>query len=112
MLVDVPDKGDLRRHQRTEVQVAVQVVWEDRRGQKNFANGKSIDISEAGMRLKLKDPIEKQTYVSLSSPQLSLNGQGSVRTCARAGNGFIVGIEFSAGLKWKTGGKPAGPPKQ
>ena len=47
------------------------------------------------------EPLEKQTYVTLQSPGLGLHGTASVRTCARKGMKYIVGLEFSAGLKWK-----------
>ena len=95
------NQGDLRRHQRTAKSTPVQIIWKDRQGQDRFVNGRILDVSESGLRVEVSDPIEKQTYVTLQSPGLGLHGTASVRTCARKGMKYLVGLEFSAGLKWK-----------
>ena len=95
------NQGDLRRHQRNAKSAPVQIIWKDRQGQDRFVNGRILDVSESGIRVEVSDPIEKQTYVTLQSPGLGLHGTASVRTCARKGMKYLVGLEFSAGLKWK-----------
>jgi PilZ domain len=95
------NKGELRRHQRTAKSAPVQIIWKDRQGEDKFVNGRILDVSEAGIRVEVSDPLEKQTYVTLQSPSLGLHGSASVRTCARKGMKYIIGLEFSAGLKWK-----------
>jgi hypothetical protein len=32
---------------------------------------------------------------------LGVHGRASVRSCTRKGTKYVVGLEFSAGLKWK-----------
>jgi hypothetical protein len=69
-------------------------------------NGSTTDISESGIRLEVREPIDKQTYVTLQCPTLGLHGTASVRTCTRKGTKFVVGLEFSGGLRWKPKAKP------
>jgi hypothetical protein len=97
----VSDKGDLRRHARADKSAPLQLIWKDRQGLDRFINGRIIDISESGIRVEVAEPLEKRTYVTLQSASLGLHGSASVRSCARKGMKYLVGLEFSAGLKWK-----------
>jgi hypothetical protein len=92
---------DLRRHTRSAKSAPVQIIWKDRKGDDAFMNGRIIDVSESGMRVEVGDPLEKQTYVTLQAVSLGLHGSASVRSCARKGMKYLVGLEFSAGMKWK-----------
>ena len=64
-------------------------------------NGRVVDVSEAGIRVEVPEPLDKQTYLTLQAASLGLHGSASVRTCARKGTKYVAGLEFSAGLKWK-----------
>jgi hypothetical protein len=94
-------QGELRRHARAEKSSPVQIVWKDREGVDKYVTGKSLDISASGLRVEVSAPIDKQTYVTLQCAALALHGSASVRTCARKGQKYVVGLEFSGGLKWK-----------
>jgi hypothetical protein len=94
-------KGELRRHGRSTESMPLQLIWKDRQGLDRFMNGRTIDVSESGIRVELPEPIEKQTYVTLQSVRLGLHGSASVKSCVRKGMKYLVGLEFSAGLKWK-----------
>jgi hypothetical protein len=94
-------EGDLRRHARSTRSAPIQLVWKNRQGLDGFLNGRIIDVSESGIRVEVSDPLEKQTYVTLQAASLGLHGSASVRTCTRKGMKYLVGLEFSAGLKWK-----------
>ncbi len=93
--------GDLRRHMRSIRSAPVQIIWKNRQGVDGFLNGRIVDVSESGIRVEVSDPMEKQTYVTLQATSLGLHGSASVRTCTRKGMKYLVGLEFSAGLKWK-----------
>ena|SRR5579859_5552654 len=95
------NQRDLRRHQRSAKSAPIQIIWRDRQGEDKFVSGRIIDISESGIRAEVGHPLEKQTYVTLHSPSLGLQGAASVRTCSRKGMKYLVGLEFSGGLKWK-----------
>jgi hypothetical protein len=94
-------EGDLRRHNRAEKSSPVQIVWQDRSGVDHFINGRSLNISASGIRVEVSDPIEKQVYVTVQCAALGVHGRASVRTCARKGMKYILGLEFSGGLQWK-----------
>jgi len=64
-------------------------------------NGRSLDVSPAGMRIEISEPIDKQTYLTVQCVALGLHGTASVRSCARKGMKYVLGLEFSTGIKWK-----------
>jgi hypothetical protein len=90
-----------RRHDRTEHAEIVQVMWKDRDGGDKFTNAKTLNISEVGMRIEVPEPLLERSYVMLRCDKLKLNGRASVRTCQRKGTRYLVGLEFSIGMKWK-----------
>jgi hypothetical protein len=90
-----------RRHDRTEHAEIVQVMWKDRDGGDKFTNARTLNISEVGMRIEVPEPLQERSYVTLRCDKLKLNGRASVRTCHRKGTRYLVGLEFSVGMKWK-----------
>lgn len=96
------DDGKLRRHDRASAQgAAVQLVWKDRSGEDKFMTGITVDISESGIRLEVREPIEQRSYVTMQCAALGIHGSASVRSCTRRGTKFLLGLEFSGGLRWK-----------
>jgi len=91
----------MRRQDRTEISVPVQLTWTDRLGHDNFATGQSLDINDWGIRVQIAVPLTERTYVSLRAEQLQLAGRASVRSCRKLGTKYLVGLEFSGGVKWK-----------
>jgi hypothetical protein len=94
-------KGDLRRHERVPQAAPVQVSWRDRLGNEKFACAEVLDLSEAGMRIKVPESVVEQTLVTLRSDRLALHGQASAKSCVRQGAKYLVGLEFIGGLYWK-----------
>ena len=92
-------EGGLRRHARSIKSSVVSVVWTDRLGGDKFVNGRTVDVSEAGIRIEIPEPIDKATYVTVQCPAMGLHGRASVRTCNRKGTKYVLGLEFSAGLQ-------------
>jgi PilZ domain len=97
----VEKKGDLRRHHRTALAAPVQLSWTDRDGNQKFAYAKILDVSESGMRVEAREPLAKHAYVALRGEKIALQGSASVRSCTKQGTKYVVGLEFSGGLKWK-----------
>jgi hypothetical protein len=95
------EKGNLRRHHRAQSRSIVQIGWKDQLGNEKYTKARILDISEAGMRVEVPERIPERSYVTLRADDLSLQGRGSVRTCHAKGIKYIVGVEFSAGMKWK-----------
>jgi hypothetical protein len=105
-------KGTLRRHERNEQSAVVQIMWKDRNGADKYANARTLDISESGMRIEVPEPLQERSYVTLRADKLKLNGTASVRTCIRKGTRYWVGLEFSVGMKWKPPEPDAAPVPQ
>jgi hypothetical protein len=94
-------RHDLRRQDRQACDHTVTVLWQDPGGQDKFVNAKALDISECGLRLQMPEAMATQRYLTIRAPKLGLLGHASVRHCARsAGSTFVIGVEFTAGLRW------------
>ena len=100
------DKSGIRRSERLTTEGLVEVTWKDRFGQEKFAKARSLDVSEKGMRIEMPEALERQNYVTIRSNALSLHGTASVRSCTRKGTKYLIGLEFSGGLKWRPKSKP------
>jgi PilZ domain len=95
------DKGRLRRHHRIETRSIVQLVWKDQLGNEKYTKARALDVSESGMRVEVPERIPERSYITFRADELSLHGTGSVRSCQGKGLKYIVGLEFSTGMKWK-----------
>jgi len=95
-------QGELRRHWRSIKSAPASIIWNESRGGDKFINGRTVNVSESGIRIEVTEPIEKQTYVTLQCSALGLHGRASVRSCARKGGKYLLGLEFSAGLHWRS----------
>ena len=94
-------ESEMRRQERTEVAVPVDVMWTDRQGHERFAAARSIDICESGIRIQVPEALLERSFVRLRADRIGLAGSASVRSCVRKGTKFLVGLEFSGGMKWK-----------
>jgi hypothetical protein len=91
-----------------EVAVPVDVMWTDRWGHERFATACSVDICESGIRIQVPEALAERSFVRLRADGIALAGSASVRSCIKKGTKFMVGLEFSGGMKWKR----AAPKKQ
>ncbi len=94
-------KGNLRRHDRFETRSIIQLVWKDQLGNEKFTKARTLDVSESGLRVEVPERIPERSYVTFRVDELSLHGTASVRSCHCKGLKYIVGLEFSTGMKWK-----------
>jgi hypothetical protein len=97
----MPEKGKLRRHQRIDSRSIVQLIWKDQLGNEKYTKARTLDVSESGMRVEVPERIPERSYITFRADELSLHGTGSVRSCQGKGLKYIVGLEFSTGMKWK-----------
>jgi len=97
----MPDKGDIRRHERIPHATPIQVGWKDRFGNEKFASAEILDVSEAGMRVKVPESFAEHTLITFRSDRLALHGRASARSCVRHGANYLVGLEFVGGLNWR-----------
>ena len=91
--------GDLRKSDRKAMEGKVHITWTDSRGQSCSGKGECMDISEGGMRLRMSSPLDVRGYVSIRFGAVNLHGAASVRSCTRSNLSYVVGLEFTRGLK-------------
>src|SRR3989475_1738041 len=96
-------RKDLRRSRRYTVDGAtVRVSWLGLSGTLQVIhNARVLNISEEGMAFELPEPAQLVTRVKLQSEKHKLLGEGTVRHCRRVGSKYLVGVEFSDGLRWR-----------
>lgn len=94
-------RRDLRRNARRPCEQQVTVMWRGSQGDDKYVITKAVDISELGLRLQMPEGLQRQTYLTVSSPKLGLSGRASVRHSGRMhGAKFSVGVEFASGMRW------------
>lgn len=91
--------GDLRQTGRFQYAGKVLVSWIDRDGTSRSLHGECIDLSEGGIRVRLKNALDVRSYVSIKCVGVDLYGSASVRSCVRERMNFIAGLQFTGGLK-------------
>ena len=96
-------RKDLRRSRRYAVEgETMRVSWLGLNGElKVVHQARVLNISEEGMAFELPEPAQLVTRVKLQSEKHKLLGEGTVRHCRRVGSKYVVGVEFSDGLRWR-----------
>src|SRR5258706_4893663 len=95
-------RRDLRRHRRYAVDSGVlQVSWLDVSGKMKVAPTRALSISENGMSGELPDAAMPLSLIRFQSDRFQIMGSGAVRYCHRVGTKYIVGLEFTDGLRWR-----------
>jgi hypothetical protein len=94
-------RKDLRRHRRYAVDSGVlQISWLDTTGKMKMTRTRALNISEGGMAIELPEAAMPLSMIRFESHKYKIGGSGAVRHCHRAGAKFIVGFEFTEGLRW------------
>jgi hypothetical protein len=88
-----------RKHLRIPYSGPVRISWEDQRGELNFAAGKCLDISKAGLQIELPVSIPRGTYLTLRADRINVSGTASVRNVMSKGSKYILGLELNAPLR-------------
>ena len=84
-----------RRNNRVPCAGSVSLSWDDERGQTRYASGKCIDISEAGLRVELKESIPVRTRVAFRMEAINESGSGTVRHATRRNMKVVIGLALS-----------------
>ena len=92
---------DIRRYQRILYAGPIRVSWEEH-GQPCFAIGKSVDISEQGMRIEVLPPLRSGVTLQLASERMRFTGSAAVKHVARRGAKYLLGLELSHPVSEKT----------
>ena len=91
--------GDLRQTGRFQSSGKVMLNWIDHDGNSRTSRGECLDISESGIRVRVKLALAVRTYVTVKFENANLHGAASVRSCVREHIDFIAGLEFTGGMK-------------
>jgi hypothetical protein len=96
-------RKDLRRSRRYTVDDAtLRVSWLALNGTLRVVQqARVLNVSEDGMAFELPEPAQLVTRVKLQSDKHKLLAEAIVRHCRRIGAKYIVGVEFSDGLRWR-----------
>ena len=84
-----------RQHHRVPYLGPARISWDDEQGITRFANAKCIDVSEAGLRIEVGEPIPVRARISLRADRLGFSGSATVRNIAWRGCKYILGLNLS-----------------
>ena len=84
--------GDRRAEPRRDASELVELRWQDAAGAEQCCVGRMLDLSRSGARLQLARSLCLGAIVELAARERRLSAQ--VRFCIRAGEEYIVGVEF------------------
>ena len=90
-----------RRHKRYPESGQLRILWEDDAGRDRISNAEIVDISVAGLRLRVSERIPERTYVTCNDPARRISGRGTVRHCRFSRGKYIIGLEFPVGTGWR-----------
>jgi len=90
---------DRRFDVRVPVADTVLLSWTDQTGQEQQGPADMGDISRSGASVRAKHPVKVGTKRSLVYQDQELVGK--VRSCISGPTGYVVGIEFADGYRWK-----------
>jgi hypothetical protein len=97
-----PNKPEARRHRRYAVDAGIlQVSWLDIKGKMRVTRTRALNICEEGIALQLPEPV-MPLLVRFKSERFNVTGVGEVKHCERVGGAYIVGLQFTDGLRWRS----------
>jgi hypothetical protein len=91
--------NDRRFDVRVPVADTVLLSWTDQTGEKQDVAADMADISRSGASVRTKHPVKVGTALSLGYQDQELPGK--VRSCVSGPTGYVLGIEFEDGYRWK-----------
>jgi hypothetical protein len=91
--------NDRRFDVRVPVADTVLLSWTDQTGQKHEGPADMADISRSGASIRSQHPVKIGTVLSLVYQDQEFAGK--VRSCVSGPTGYILGIEFEDGYRWK-----------
>lgn len=97
----MPPGKDIRRFQRIPYAGPIRVSWEER-GQPCFAIGKSIDVSQRGMRIEVIPAVRSGITVQLAVERIRFAGSAAVKHAAKRGAKHLLGLELLHPVSDKT----------
>ena len=90
---------DRRFDVRLPVADTVLLSWTDQTGQKQDGPAEMADISRSGASVRTQHPVKVGTILSVGYQDQELIGK--VRSCVSGPTGYLLGIEFEDGCRWK-----------
>jgi len=91
--------NDRRFDVRVPVADTVLLSWTDQTGEKQDAPADMADISRSGASVRSQHPVKVGTTLALGYQDQELLGK--VRSCVSGPTGYLLGIEFEDGYRWK-----------
>ncbi|MCU1339604.1 MAG: hypothetical protein JWO19_5185 [Bryobacterales bacterium] len=91
--------SESRRHPRVQYAGLVFISWKTFQGERNYALGKCLDVSELGVGLELSIRIPVGSFVRIRAYGLNLDGSATVRHIRRRDGRYFVGLELSEALQ-------------
>ncbi|HSP67030.1 MAG TPA: PilZ domain-containing protein [Bryobacteraceae bacterium] len=90
--------AESRRSPRIDHSGLIFVSWQTLQGERNYALGRCLDVSEHGVGLTLPKRIPVGSFVKVQADSLSLNCSAIVRHAALRAGRYVLGLELNEPL--------------
>ncbi|HET8548405.1 MAG TPA: PilZ domain-containing protein [Bryobacteraceae bacterium] len=97
---NVKQRADSRRHPRFPIEGPLRVLWHDANGRERVSNAKLVNVSVAGLKLRVDEPIPVRALLLCNDQRLGIRGSGAVRYCIMTRGKYEIGVEFNGGTGW------------
>lgn len=77
---------------------AYEVYWQDSEGRPRHCGARSINVSQTGLALETRHPIETGNLLNLRGKGTKLVGAAWVRHCTGARRSWVVGVELKGAM--------------
>jgi len=95
------NRKERRRYSRNTIGKVVPVLWEGDDGQELLLQGRLMDVSVSGAKIRLPMRLPARSLVSFNCLDLGVGGRGTVRYCNAVKGGYVIGLELSTGTGWR-----------
>ena len=84
----------VRAHPRRPLSAPVEVSWKYSPSLECHSHGRSLDVSDGGLKIELPDPLNVSERIRFRFYRGHLAGTASVRYCNRVGRSYLIGVKF------------------
>jgi hypothetical protein len=91
---------DERRQSRVPYVGPIVVSWLEG-GEPRYARGRTLDVSESGLRIELPVAIPVLAEITLRAERINVQGGARIRNVVRHGSKYQVGVTLSDALRSK-----------
>ncbi len=103
------NRTERRRKTRVPLKDSLRITWIDRNDRYYSSKASSLDVSESGLRIEMRERPDAASYLSIHGSNSGNTASARIRHLIERGTRCFVGLEFNPGSSWKALPEPPPP---